>query len=55
MPNEFQRVIDSRVGNLPVVDVYLDDTRATRGSAVRTWREVKKMMQVLNDNNAVLK
>ena len=56
MPNEFQRVMDSLLGHLPEVSVYLDETPiAIRGSKERHWWEVKKMLQVLNDNNAAVK
>ena len=56
MPNEFQRVMDSSVGHLPGVHVYLDDILiATRGLAERHWRELREVLEVLNENNAAVK
>ena len=49
-------MMDSLVGYLSGVHVYLDEILiATRGSAERHWRELRKMLGVLCDNNAPVK
>ena len=56
LPNEFGRFMGSLVEHLPGVHVYLEDILiATRGSAERHWREVRKLLQVLIENNAAVK
>ena len=56
MPNEFQGVMGFQVEHLPAVHVYLDDILiATRGSAEGHWQGLRKLLQVLNENNAAIK
>ena len=56
LPNEFQRVMDSLLGHLPGLHMYLDDILiATRGSDERHWREIWTVLSVLNENNAAAK
>ena len=56
MPNEFQRVLYSMVGPYPGVHEYIDDILiARRGSPEGHWRELRKVLQMLNQNNAAAK
>ena len=56
MPNEFQMMMESLVGQQPGVHVFPDELLiATRGPAERHWRELRNVLEVLNDNNAAVK
>ena len=46
MPKEFQKFIDSMLGHLPGMHVYLEDTPiATRGSEERNSRQIKNAIK----------
>ena len=56
MPNEFQRVIDSLLKNIPFTNCYIDDILvAWKGSLEEHKSIVYKILTILDKNNMVVK
>ena len=56
MPNEFQRVMDSLLENIPFTNFYIDDILvASRGSLEEHKSIVYKILSVLDKNIMALK
>ena len=56
MPNEFKRVIDSLLKNIPFTKCYLDDIMvASKGSLEEHKAIVYKISTILNKNNMLVK
>ena len=56
MPNEFQRVMDSLLKNIPFTNCYIDDILvASRGSLEEHKSIVYKILSILDKNNMAVK
>ena len=56
MPNEFQRVMDSLLKNIPFTNCYIDDILvALRGSLEEHKSIVYKILSILDKNNMAVK
>ena len=56
MPNEFQRIMDSLIGNIPFTNCYLDDILvASKGSFIDHKNIVYKILSALNNYNFAVK
>ena len=56
MPNEFQRVMDSILKNIPFTNCYIDDILvASKGSLKKHKAIVHKILTILDKNNMGLK
>ena len=56
MPNEFQRVMDSLLKNIPFTNFYIDDILvASRGSLEEHKSIVYKIFSILDKNNMAVK
>ena len=56
MPNEFQRVMDSLLENIPFTNCYIDDILvASRGSLEKHKSIVYKNLSILDTNNMAVK
>ena len=56
MPNEFQRVIDSLLKNIPFTNSYIDEIlEASRASVEEHKAIVYKILSILDKNNMVVK
>ena len=56
MPNEFQRVLDSLLKNIPFTNCYIDDILvASRGSLEEHKAIVYKISSILDKNNMAVK
>ena len=56
MPNEFQRVMDSMLKNIPFTNCYIDDILvASRGSLEEHKAIVHKILSILDKNNMAVK
>ena len=56
MPNEFQRVMDSTLGNIPFTNCYLDDILvASKGSFIDHKKTVYKILSTLDSYNFAVK
>ena len=56
MPNEFQRKMDSGLGNIPFKNVYLEDILISSKGNFKGYNEnVEKNLTTLDNNNLALK